>query len=772
MACLGPAPAAERILELKVCDPAMGSGAFLVEACRFLAEQVRAAWERSGALPALIEKHGEPLLHAKRLVAERCLYGVDKNPAAVELAKLSLWLETMSADKSFTFLDHVLRHGDSLVGLDLTQIRAFHWQPEAQLPTVARLVDQTLAEVREHREAIQALADDDSDATQREQRRLLELAELAMDRVKLVADACVGAFFAADKPKDREKLRKERLDVVEAWLGGDEGRRADVEDWSREMREKHSPFHWHLELPEVFFLERPDPLDDDKVNGAAFMDAFFGNPPFLAKNGISQNEGTGYIDWLQATHEGAHGNADLTAHFLRRASSRLGAHGAIGIVATNTISQGDTRATGLSYLLQNGFAIYGAVRSLPWPGDAAVSVSLVHLAKGNPEATAVPLLDGDAVPFINSQLRPTRERVDPQKLARAKGVFFMGCKIYGQGFYVSDAERLALVELDRNNAARLFPVLNGEQLNASPSQLHDGYVINFGQMTIEEAARWPGLLEIVKERVKPERDTARGDTADGAHRKKYWWQFAQPRPDLFTAISKGERCIVTAVVSKHLTFSFQPTDRVFSHALYVFALPAFTSFAVLQSRVHEPWARLLSSSMKNDLRYAASDCFETFPFPQPDPRAVIPAVEAAGERLYTARAGYMVDTNQGLTQTYNHLKDRQHDDPRILELRALHEAMDRAVLDAYGWTDLPVPPFCPLTPDAPRALDGFQNTIVDRLFVLNAERAAEERRLGFGKPIPKRPKPKPAASKTKPARGTKADPQTVLFTPEDPENGQ
>jgi len=95
----------------------------------------------------------------------------------------------MSADKSFTFLDHVLRHGDSLVGLDLTQIRAFHWKPEAQLPTIARLVDQTLAEAREHREAIQTLADDDSEATQNEQRRLLELADLAMDRVKLVADA-------------------------------------------------------------------------------------------------------------------------------------------------------------------------------------------------------------------------------------------------------------------------------------------------------------------------------------------------------------------------------------------------------------------------------------------------------------------------------------------------------------------------------------------------------------------------------------------------------
>ena len=222
-------------------------------------------------------------------------------------------------------------------------------------------------------------------------------------------------------------------------------------------------------------------------------------------------------------------------------------------------------------------------------------------------------------------------------------------------------------------------------------------------------------------------------------------------------------------MSKHLLVSAQPTDRIFSEQLYVFALPAFTSFSVLQSRVHEPWARLLSSSMKNDLRYAASDCFETFPFPQPDPRTVILAVESAGERLYTARAAYMVDTNQGLTQTYNHLKDRQHDDPRVLELRALHESMDRAVLDAYGWTDLPVPPFCPLTPEDTRVLESFQDTIIDRLFVLNAERAAEERRLGLGQPAPKRAKPRPAASNGKEPRGPEPDAQTTFFAARDPE---
>ncbi len=111
-----PNPTPEQILDLKVCDPAMGSGAFLVAACRFLAE----CWSRPGT-PQLraedIPPDEDEILHARRLVAQRCLYGVDKNPMAVDLAKLSLWLATLAKDHPFTFLDHALRCGDSLVGL-------------------------------------------------------------------------------------------------------------------------------------------------------------------------------------------------------------------------------------------------------------------------------------------------------------------------------------------------------------------------------------------------------------------------------------------------------------------------------------------------------------------------------------------------------------------------------------------------------------------------------------------------------------------------------
>jgi hypothetical protein len=136
--------------------------------------------------------------------------------------------------------------------------------------------------------------------------------------------------------------------------------------------------------------------------------------------------------------------------------------------------------------------------------------------------------------------------------------------------------------------------------------------------------------------------------------------------------------------------------------------------------------------MKTDLRYTPSDCFATFPFPKPDPRTVLPAVEAAGETLYEARAAFMVETNQGLTKTYNALKDPDANDPRVLELRRLHEAMDRAVLDAYGWSDLAVPPYCARSPEEKAQQKAFEDAVVDRLFALNAERAAEEAKAGGG----------------------------------------
>ena len=196
-----------------------------------------------------------------------------------------------------------------------------------------------------------------------------------------------------------------------------------------------------------------------------------------------------------------------------------------------------------------------------------------------------------------------------------------------------------------------------------------------------------------------------------------------------------------------MCFSFQPVDRIFNEKLFVFPFGNGAQLAVLQSRVHVLWAWLLSSTLRDaGLNYSASDCFETFPFPAPDPRTVFPDLEAIGEKLYARRASYMIDTNQGLTKTYNALKDPSCTDERILELRTLHESMDRAVLDAYGWNDIAVPAYCALSEKDRAAQQSFEDEVIDRLFVLNAERAEEEKKAA-ARQGPAKPARKTAAKK-------------------------
>lgn len=751
LACLGAEPTEEQILSLKVCDPAMGSGAFLVETCRHLADQIVTSWTRAGTLAAIVETHGDAHLHARRLVAQRCLYGVDKNAAAVELAKLSLWLVTMSRELPFTFVDHALRHGDSLVGLDLEQVSSFHWQKSKQIPTFERVMKDALEQALEHRREIHKLARNEDNVSQRAKRRMLDHAEHATERIRLVADACVGAFFAEAKDKAREGERARRMGIVERWLGGEDALEAEVQGMAAEIREQHAPFHWWLEFPEVFYEERPDPLDGGKVNGAACMEAFVGNPPFASKNTISQSCGNSYIPWLQAVMPNTHGNADLGAYFFRRSASLVGAHGTLGLIASNTIAEGDTRRSGLQELARNAFAIYDATASAVWPGAASVMVSVVHLVIGAPlHSVGQLILDGCVVRSINSNLHARVERETAAPLIANVPLRFMGSKIYGNGFILEPDELESILSADPEARQRVFPMIGGAELNTDPHLRADRWVINFGQLPLESAEAWPSLLGIVKARVKPERDQAR-DNADGQHRKKYWWQFAQPRPELYAALTGLRHCLVSTVHSKHLAFAQQECDRVFTHGVNVFTIDSHTAFATLQSRIHEPWARLLSSSLEDRLRYAASDCFDTFPFPQPDPRTIISDVEAAGQAFYEARARFMIETDQGLTKTYNALKDPNNTDTAVLELRRLTEAMDRAVLEAYGWTDLDVPPYCPKTPAERAAHKAFEDEVIDRLYVLNAERAREEQRLGLGKTSGKKKaskKPKPDSGQT------------------------
>lgn len=298
----------------------------------------------------------------------------------------------------------------------------------------------------------------------------------------------------------------------------------------------------------------------------------------------------------------------------------------------------------------------------------------------------------------------------------------------------SIAEMHRLIEKDPRNQERIFPYIGGEEVNNSPTHAHHRYAIDFFDRNEEEAWKWPDLMQIIQEKVKPSRDVQKRDAL-----RERWWQYAEKRPGLVKAISECERVLVCLFCAPYASFTFLPNSCVFANTLNVFPLESYSSFASLQSRVHEVWARFFGSSMKDDLRYTPSSCFETFPFPENWESD--PVLEAIGKTYYEYRADLMVRNNQGLTDTYNRFHDPDETNPDILKLRELHAQIDRAVLDAYGWQDIPTD--CEFLLDYEdedpegtskrkkpwryRWSEEVHDEVLARLLKLNQERADEEK---------------------------------------------
>ena len=650
---LGPEASADDILGLRVLDPALGSGAFLVEACRQLAERLTIAWERYGTTPPLPPDE-DALLHARRLVAQRCLYGVDRNAMATDLAKLSLWLTTLAREHEFTFLDHAIRHGDALVGLSLAQLEALNWDQESG-PSRQFSSEEVRHAIEAATQARRDIQNAPDDANESDMRALLERVDRAVEKARVLADALVTAFFAKDKPAARER---ERQPVISFLLQPDPV--TALRAYRASVGISLSPFHWQLEFPEVFERENSG------------FDAVLGNPPYAGKNTITAGNPTNYIAWLQTLHPGAHGNADLVAHFFRRAFSLLRDGGALGLIATNTIRQGDTRATGLRWIRQHGGTIYNAIRRFRWPGEAAVVVCVLHILKA--DSVDGVLLDGRVVPVITAFLFDQGTDEDPYGLGANADGSFNGSYPLTMGFTFDDTDKKGvaspiwrmqeLIASEPRNAECIKPYIGGKEVLTDPSHRYHRFIIDFGTRTLLEARQWPDLIDIIEQKVKPARD---GDKREVY--RNLWWQFAERRPALYLAIRSNQRVLVTAQTASNFAPSFIPNGSVYDQTLVVFALQSSAAFAIIQSLPHDLWAAFFGPTMEDRRRYAPSDAFQTFPFPEL--WAQNGALRAAGRECFETRAAAMVQRNKGLTVIYNGFHDRDDESPPILELRRL-----------------------------------------------------------------------------------------------------
>ena len=693
----------DRILGLRVADIACGSGAFLVAAARFLARKLVAAWTREGTLGQYANQPGEAERDALRQVVARCLYGVDINEMAVEMCKLSLWLVSLDRDKPFSFVDNKVFVGNSLLGItDLDQLKAQHIDPAAatnrpfELDHAGRYTRDLdagaiLEEVSRRREELASVVDaNDPARSTKTKQRLQHENEESLATLNRVADAVVAVGLdPAIGAEPGRRLNQGYGDLIailgcafpEEGAGDDALLEAVLErgltPTVRTDYERWHCLHWPLAMPEVM--------------GRGGFDAIIGNPPFLGGQKLTGAMGANIRDWfVQVLARGQRGSADLIAYFFLRAHSLLNDHGTLGLVATNTVAQGDTREVGLDQMVDSGFTITRAIQSRSWPSQSAnLEFAAVWGTHGTLSPRVMAVCDDAPVPRISTLLEPAGSvKGKPERLNENQGIAFQGCIVLGKGFILDPEEAAEWIAADSRNAEVLFPYLNGENLNSRPDCSPSRWIVDFNDWTEDKAAEYVPPFSRLLESVKPERQRKKSDGSYVLRRPlpERWWQYGEKRPAMRKAIADLDEVLVIALVSKTVMPVRVPTGQVFSHMLGVFVTDSYAQQAVLSSSIHRYWAIAYGSAMRNDTRYTPSDVFETFPRPKPTEE-----LENIGRVLDVKRREIMLRRELGLTKLYNLVNDPELEtgaDPDVDRMRAIHVELDETVAAAYGWDDL------------------------------------------------------------------------------------
>jgi hypothetical protein len=487
------------------------------------------------------------------------------------------------------------------------------------------------------------------------------------------------------------------------------------------------------------------------------FDAFVGNPPFMGGQKISGHFSEEYRKFIvNVIGDGAKGSGDICAYFFLRANRLNKQNGATCLIATNTIAQGDTREIGLDQLTGRGASIFRATSSQPWPGQAAVFVAVCYLFNGTWNGRCE--LDDLSCNLISSYLDSVDRVASPSRLQANDNLSFKGCELYGLGFLVTKAKANELMARNPANKRVLSPYLDGQAVNSVPDCSAERWTINFTGMDMDEASRYTDCFVIVEENVKPQRLALEGRNASGSGRAKQWWRFSREVKELYDAISANERVLVIARVSRTVAFVFVNPTQVLNEKLIVFVNQEWGFFASLQTSLHIEWCWTYASTLKGDLNYSQTDCFETYSLPP----SYTP-LHTLGKEYHEHRSHIMLDRLEGLTKTYNRFHDSDEISKDIQKLRQLHVEMDKAVAAAYGWTDLT------LGHDFHETKQGVRYTISElarrevlaRLLKLNHERYAEEVKRG----LHEKKKPKATRGKKVPKTNTQTGPS--LFRDEE-----
>ncbi len=726
----------QSLLNLKIADVACGSGHILLSAARRLSLEIaRVQTDEEQPNPVAIRR-------AMKDVVRNCIYGVDKNPLAVELCKIALWLEAYNPGEPLNFLDHHIKCGDAIVGLahrneleNGIADEAFKTLPGDDKDIAKTWRDKNVKERKERAaKALQLKAEFETSTESLVQEAMAEyktfsqLTETTPEEIerkakaykkfidgkgfsflKVMADVQVAQFFIPKTEANKEYLMTDadyRL-ILSGYKGWQLPKTAKAKAVAQEQRF----FHWFIEFPEVF------------IEGG--FDCVLGNPPFLGNRKLSGTFGDAFLEAIkyQFTPIGA---VDLVTYFFRRVFAIIKNGGFQSLISTNTIAQGNARVDGLDFILRQGGTINHAVKSMRWPGIAAVEVALVTITKQIWKRDFY--LSGEKVEIITSYLDDAISIGSPFRLKGNEGKSFQGSIVLGKGFVTEENQAEALIAKDPKNKDVLFPYLNGDDLNNNPDQSPSRWVINFFDWEEDKAKAYSDCYGVIERLVKPERQRWAIDK-DGneiigeyALRKplpEKWWLYADKRPALYESIKKLHQVLVVAKTTKYGSYYFAPNNIIYTQDLTVFPYSDYLYFTVFSSTVMNEWVWKNSATMgSSTIRLNPSDCFETFPFPQNITPQQKQQLKSIGVAYYEHRRQLMLGMQLGLTKTYNlfhsnaitaqgvNEKDKQivalqkhlEKTPNTIsfneaiqglrKLRELHVQMDEAVLDAYGWHDI------------------------------------------------------------------------------------
>ena len=423
-----------------------------------------------------------------------------------------------------------------------------------------------------------------------------------------------------------------------------------------------------------------------------------GNPPFLGGKLLRQGLSDDYVDLLFKRYDGqVAGEADLVCYWFYKAHRAIEASKAkrAGLLATQAIRGGANRRV-LQRIKETG-DIFIAWSDHPWILEgAAVHTSIVGFDDGSDTERK---LDGRPVDTINANLTGGVDLTGAKRLAENAGVAFMG-DTKGGPFDIPDAlaqEMLGSPNPDgRNNSDVVRPWVNGRDITDRSRGM---WIVDFGDMTSEEAALYEAPFEYVSQKVRPQRERSRSTVSK-------WWLHERPRPDMKKATQGTNRYIVTPRVSKHRLFAWIPPTTVADSATIAVARDDDYTFGVLHSRFHELWARGMGTQLReaqSGFRYTPTTCFETFPFPRPtdEQRETIGGIAA---ELTQLREGWLnpdgVSARELRRRTLTNLYNE-----RPTWLNNIHTRLDAAVAEAYGW-----------------ASDLSDEGVLERLLELNLER--------------------------------------------------